>query len=326
MSPSPSVYLFFGEDDAAIAAAIHTLQSKLGDPANAEMNMARFEAPGLPLDDIRGAASAMPFLADRRLVIVEGAGKSYTKTNTRAPFITLLDESPSSTALVLVEKSELAKNHWLRKWAKAAADRAYVKEFALPKGGQMVAWIQKKTKGLGGEIEPHAASTLAGMLGSDTRAASNEIDKLLAYTAYQRPITNADVAELALEIGEQGDFFGLIDALSAGSGAKAMNALRRLMAERDHIALYFGLVGHFRALIQTREIVDGGGNDKDVAKRLSMHPFRAQKLAGQARRFKLPELEAIYQRLADYDQQIKIGLIEPGLAMDSLVAQLSTPA
>lgn len=326
MSASPSVYLFYGEDDAAIAAAIHTLQSKLGDPSSVEMNVAQFAAPGLPLEEIRGAASAMPFLAERRLVIVEGAGKSYTKADTRAPFLSLLDESPPSTALVLVEKSVLSKGNWLIKWTKAAGARAFVKQFALPKSGQMVAWIQSKTRDLGGEIEPQAASTLAGMLGSDTRAAANEIDKLLAYAAYQRPITNADVAELALEIGEQGDFFGLIDALSAGAGAKAMNALHKLMAERDHIALYFGLVGHFRALIQTREIVDGGGNDKDVAQRLGMHPFRAQKLAGQARRFKLPELEAIYQRLAEFDQQIKIGLIQPALAMDTLVASLSLPA
>jgi DNA polymerase-3 subunit delta len=323
MSPSPSIYLFFGEDDAAIAAAVHTLQSKLGDPANAEMNTAHFTAPGLSLDDIRGAANAMPFLTERRLVIIEGAGKSYTKAATRAPFISLLEESPPSTALVLVEKTALPKTHWLRKWSQAAGDRAFLKDFALPKGGQMVIWIQKKTVELAGEIEPQAASSLAAMLGSDTRAAQHEIEKLLAYAAYQRPITNNDVADLALEIGEQGDFFGLIDALSAGAGAKAITALRKLMDERDHIALYFGLVGHFRALIQTREIVDSGGNDQDVAKRLSMHPFRAQKLAGQARRFPLPELEAIYNRLAEFDQQIKTGRIQPALAMDTLVASLS---
>ncbi len=130
---------------------------------------------------------------------------------------------------------------------------------------------------------------------------------------------------MALEIGEQGDFFGLIDALSAGQAANALTALRKLMAERDHISLFFGLVGHFRALIQTREILNQGGSDTDVTQRLGMHPFRAKKLTQQSRRFPINELENIYHRLGKFDQQIKRGDITPGLAMETLLASLASP-
>lgn len=323
MSPTPTIYLFHGEDESAIADALRGLQSRLGDPSTAELNTTRLEGAALSLDELRAAALAVPFLAERRLVVVEEASRTYPRAEQRAPFLEFLEEVPPSTALVLLERSALPKSHWLLKWVAAAGGRAYLKAFPLPEGGAMLAWIQKKAGDLGGEIEPQAAAALAGMLGSDTRAAAHELEKLLAYVNYQRPIRAEDVAELALEIGEQGDFFGLIDALSAGAGERAIRALRKLMAERDAIALFFGLVGHFRALLGAREIVEGGGNEQLIAQRLGLHPYRAKKLAAQCRRFDLPTLEAIYQRLLEFDLQIKTGEIEPELAMDTLVATLS---
>ncbi|MQC27348.1 MAG: DNA polymerase III subunit delta [Chloroflexi bacterium] len=325
MPEAPTIYLFHGEDGPAIHAALASLQSRLGDPSTVEMNSSRLSGAGLSLDELRAAAFAIPFLAERRLVILEEPSRAYPRATAeaRAPFIAILNETPPSTALVLVEPSDLKASHWLLKWAKAAGGRAFVKQFSLPQAGAMPAWIQAKAKELGGEIQPPAAAVLASLLGSDTRAAEHEIEKLLAYANFARPITADDVALLALEIGEQGDFFGLIDALSAGSGAQAMQALRKLMDERDHISLFFGLVGHFRALLQTKEIVESGGKEADVAKQLSAHPFRAKKLTGQSRRFDLATLEAIYQRLLELDHQIKTGQIESELAMETLTAALT---
>jgi DNA polymerase-3 subunit delta len=323
MSPAPSLYLFYGLDDSAIDEAIHTLQSKLGDASAVEMNSAQFKAPSLNLDEIRTAAFAMPFLAERRLVVVEGAAKVFSAAGMRDQFKGLLEEIPASTAFVIAEKSDLSEKNWLFKWMKAAGEGAFVKAFQLPEGGAMLAYLQKKTKQLGGEIEVPAAAALADLLGSDTRAAVHELEKLLAYVNYARPISAKDVEDCALEIGEHGDYFGLMDALSAGPGPRAITLLRKLQAERDPIGLYFGLVSQFRVLLQAREIVDAGGGKKEIAEKLKMHPYRAQKLATQCLRFDMATLESIYPKLYSYDQQIKLGQIKPELAMDFLVSAIS---
>jgi DNA polymerase III delta subunit len=318
----PTIYLFHGEDRPAIAQALASLQARLGEPSTVEMNSTRFEAP-FSLDDLRAAALASPFLADRRLVVVEEASRAYPRADSRTAFIALLEEVPTTTALVLVERSSLARNHWLHKWAASTGDRAFIREFALPKGGAMVAWIQEKAQEKGGEIQPQAASSLAALLGSDTLAAEHELEKLLAYANYARLITAEDVALLALEIGEQGDFFGLIDALSTGASTQAMSALHKLLAERDPISLFFGLVGHFRALIQIREILEQGGGPPEMKQAIGTNSdFRVNKLAGQARRFSLASLEIIYDRLLDLDHQIKTGEASPELAMELLTAAL----
>jgi DNA polymerase III delta subunit len=50
----------------------------------------------------------------------------------------------------------------------------------------------------------------------------------------------------------------------------------------------------------------------------------AQKLAGQARNFRLATLEDLYRRLRDIDEEVKSGRIELDTAMETLVSQLTS--
>lgn len=325
MAATPIVYLFHGDDETAMQTAVANLQSKLGEPTTAAMNTTRLDA-GFSFDQVNNAAQAVPFLATRRLVIVRQASKAFAAAEARARFTQLLDALNPSTALVLLENPALDSKHWMMKWVLASGERAFARGFALPQGAQMASWIRERAAELQGEMQPQAAVALAQLVGSDKLAAEREIEKLLAYANYSRPVQASDVAALCLPVGEQGDFFGLIDALSAGNGARAMQTLEELLLERDLIMLFFSLVGHFRLLLQSREMVDAGKGETEIAKELGIHPFRAQKLAGQARRFSQTALEAIYKRLLEYDEQIKTGEIEAELAMETFVASLSAQA
>jgi DNA polymerase-3 subunit delta len=322
MAGAPAVYIFHGDDEVAIREAIANLQKKLGDPTTADMNTTRLEA-GYTLEAIRAAASAAPFLTERRLVVVTNASKAFPSPDAKARFTEFLGEVPPSTALVLLETAALEDKHWLMKWSDSVAGRAFVRQFDLPKGAALATWLRQRATELGGEIQPTAAALLAERLNGDKLSAGHELEKLLAFANYARPITNADVQQLTIANAQEGDFFGLIDALSAGNGAKAIQALEGLLAERDLILLYFSLVGHFRALIQSRDLLDAGKNDADIAKELGMHPYRAQKLAAQAKRFSMASLKQIYDYLLEKDELIKTGELEPALAMETFVAELS---
>lgn len=328
MAESPVVYLFYGDDERAMLDEVSAFQDKLGDTTTASMNTTQLEGPALTLDAVRSAAMSVPFLSDKRLVVAKSASKVFSSEGLRKQFIDLLDSIPAETRLVLLEAlttDELKKwdKHWLNKWAAASKDRAYTRQFSLPKGAMMAAWIRQKTKDLGGEIDPRAASDLAELVGSNKESAQQEIEKLLAHASYQRAITPSDVENVSLVIGEHGDFFALVDSLTSGQTAKSMEMLEDLLLEREHIVLFFSLVSHFRLLLQAREIVDTGRGDVDIARDLGIHPYRAEKLAAQARRFTQSALEAIYQRLVELDFQIKTGEIEPDLAMETFVANLT---
>ncbi len=318
----PVVYLLHGDDDFAIGEFIAAMLEKLGDPTTAEMNTTRFNG-NYGVEDLRAAASAMPFLATRRVVVVEDLAKKYTRKEDYEKVTQMFDQLPPTTAVAVVEGKALKESHWLMKWAKAAGGKAYARSFDVPKGAQMAGWIRSQATDRGGEITHQAASLLAESVQDAPRMASLEIDKLLAFVNYARPIEIDDVEMAAAFVGGQGDYFAFMDAIAAQNGRRAMDMLQKLLEQQDALPLLFSLIGHFRLVLQAREIYENGGQDDTVAKTLGIHPFRAKKITAQARTLSLPSLEQMYLRLQQLDIEIKTGQIDPDLALEALVAELT---
>jgi DNA polymerase-3 subunit delta len=288
------------------------------------MNTTKMAGDSFDLEDLRAAASAIPFLAPRRIVVLENISRKLKSQEQREKFTNMMDDLPQSTALVLIERKTLEEKHWLMKWAGSAGGRAFVRCCAVPKGPQMTRWIVETVKKQGGEITPQAASFLAESVDDNPRMAALEIDKVLAYVNYARPVDVDDVDVVAAYVGGQGDFFKFIDAIAQRNGKNAMGMLRNLLEEQIPIALFFSIVGHFRLLLQAREVYEGGGKDATVAKALGIHPYRAKKLVAQARTLSLETLENIYHRLLDYDLEIKTGQLDTELALEMMVAALTS--
>lgn len=320
---APIIYLLHGEDEFGMAQFIDNMVEKLGDPTTAEMNINRLDGKKFNLDELRNAASAIPFLSPRRIVVMDNASKKIKQKAMQEKFLALLDTLPQSTALVILEKKPLTEKNWLLKWAKAAGGRVYIRAYRRLSGPEMTKWILNFAKEQGGVFEHQAAALLSEMVADEPRIAANEVLKLLAYVNYSRPVDADDVDLLAAFAGRQGDFFKLIDGIASGNGRQAMDMLQLLLDERDALPLFFSLVGHFRLLVQTREIFENGGVEGSAAKELNIHPYRAKKLFAQAKTMSLNTLEMIYRKLLEYDYQIKTGKISGDLALETLVVVLS---
>ena len=224
----PIVYILRGDDREAVESHIRQFCESLGEPNMADMNTTRLDGRSIDLNDLRSAALALPFLSERRLVIVEDALKAYMgrgKTQERAELLSLFDSLPQSTALVLVVPDSkkysrntwhwetLDNNHWLIKWVADAGKKAYIVDCALPPVGKMATWVQQKASDVGGSFTPRAAATLAEYVGNDTQRAAQEITKLLTYVDFSRPVDDDDVRLLTSQ-AQQGDIFKMV----GGSG------------------------------------------------------------------------------------------------------------
>jgi DNA polymerase-3 subunit delta len=341
----PIVYILHGEDDQAIAAFISQLTAKLGDPATAEMNTSRLESKGLSFATLRSACLTAPFLARRRLVILDGYASFLSSRKGRTAeddaadpeddpetrsskkeqlkeFLAFLAEIPPSTALVLVERRSLNAGHPLLKWADEHPPRSFVRSFAPPKGSALPAWILRRAQSEGGAFTPAAAQLLASVVGDDPRVLAQEIVKLITYAGFQRAVTPEDIAALTPESAVI-SIFDMVDAIGGRDGARALRLLRKTV-EQGNVGGVFGMVvRQFRHLLLAREALDSGIPARDLAAALELHPFVAQKIAGQARNFDLETLENVYRRLRDIDEEVKSGRTELDTAMESLVAELS---
>lgn len=332
MASAPTVYILHGDDELAITRFIADLEARLGDPGTVALNTTRLDGNSYNLNELIRVTAAMPFLAKRRLVVLENFLSRVKDKPEQEPFLEALDHVPPTTALVLVERKPLVeererrkgKEHWLEKWVKTAGERALVKEFVSPKGYQLIVWIQEQARKAGGEITQGAAKDLAGLVNENPRQAEQEIHKLLAYVNYQRAVESDDVLNLTTDLS-QGDIFEMVDALSVRDGRKALQVLHKLLEEDDPQRIFPMIIRQFRLMIKAREVLDEYGPGANFAKLMDeKSSYVADKAARQAIQFSLPALEAVYHRLLEIDEALKTSQVEGDIALDTLVASFTS--
>ena len=333
----PTFYLLHGPDEFASAEFVAELKDKMGDPAMASLSTTLFDGHTVTLPELKSACDTLPFLTRRRLVIVEGwltklMGKgepgdeedaepaSASAKETLAALTAYLPKLPETTALVCVEKRSLPDRHPVLKAAQGQP-WALIRLFALPAGPDLVTWIEKRAKSEGGEFTRAAAQALAAAE-DDPRALGQEIVKLLTYAAFARPVEPADVEALTPAGGEP-KIFAMVDAMGEGRGQAATRELHLLLDTKEAPFVLSMIVRQFRLMLQAKELLETNKVPGEVAHRLGLHAYVADKICGQASHFSLADLEHIYHRLLDYDVDIKTGRIEAVTALDALVASLT---
>jgi DNA polymerase III subunit delta len=327
----PIVYILHGEDEYGITQTLKELESHLGDPTNAALNTTRLEGAGFKMEELLSVATAMPFLARRRLVILNKVlARVDQVVQGREKFLELLEKVPPSTALIIIEDHTLRnpksgkkdEPHWVVAWAENAGKRVYVKPFPLLKGSDWNKRIHEMAKRAGGQISPRAAELLYSLVDGDLRLADQEVQKLVAYANYTRPVDVDDVQALTADVG-QGDIFILVDAMGNRDGKKALQMLRRLMEYQDTLSIFGMVVRQFRLLVQTRAILDEGGGASEILQRLTKSAYLADKLILQARKFSLDDLKQVYHKLLDIDEAQKTSQVPGELALEMLVTALA---
>lgn len=335
-SKEPSIYLLLTQDDFALQGFLKSLVSAMGDPATADLNIARLDGRQSSPEEFNNAAFSLPFLSERRLVIYTNPLDRLGDKDgpARKRFISDLDNIPETTLLALVLEDTFKQrrdagywetfgsSHWLMQWAAKAGDRVCIKEFALPGWQEMPGWIMRKTAELGGKIDPPAAQSLAEHVGIETRVAALEIEKLLTFVDGKRPINVEDV-ELLCTTETVPDVWKMTDALGEGNTRKALAVMHTLLEVQEPLSLFAMVVRQFRLLLQVREAKDKGGGYGDSTsdvRRLSGYPL--SKLESQATRFTSHRLEAIYHRLLDLDKALKTGQIDPRIGLEIFIAEV----
>jgi len=327
----PRVYLFFGNDESAMEKLVQGLVDKVMDAAMGDMNITRFQ-DNPRVEDVRDAAYMIPMFGDRRLVLVTNAFDWVKATKNRDVIIKLMEGLPASTGLVIQLNLEIdrgnwkdfSQTHWLRKWVKdQPGGVVFQKECSLPGIGQMPGLIMKEASQKQGAFTFDGAQELAKAIGNDTLIANLEIDKLLNYVDYKRPVTAEDVRLLTPDISLT-NVFDMVDAIGERDIPRAAQLLHRLLETEMPIPLFGMVIRQFRLLLLAREVLDQGGRKQAIEKSLKVHPFVAEKLEKQATLFEMNQLKEIYHRLLVTDENMKTGQMDPKLAIEMFVSEMST--
>jgi len=323
----PSVYLLFGDDPLAMQEAVARLRSQLGDPLTADMNFQRFNALSLELPELEAACLAMPFLAERRIVLVENSESIKESSTAMKRLLGLLPHVPTTTALVFLAEVSLDRRDAetsfrstsaLHRWIDDHPEAGFSKSLPVPRGEAFEHWLQSRARQYNAELSAAAASLLAEFTAGEPLTADQELAKLADFVGGERPISPQDVESLSPYHG-QSDIFAMVDAMGNRDTHTALRLLDQILAHEDARAVFPMIVRQFRLILLAHEAQATG---LPLQEALRAPPFVARKVAAQARHFARSDLVRIYHHLVEIDLNSKTGREELTPALHGLVAGL----
>ena len=324
-------------DDFRLREAYRALRARLDTDGMLDLNTAELPARGLTPEALAGQASTVPFLANARVIVVEGLlvslGAGRAVADDWQPLLDALPALPETNHLVLLEpaptreaRTTLGRSPLLR--ALRALEGADVQQFEALRlygrgGNEVAAWLLERARRIGAELEPAAAERLSELLGADLWALGNELDKLARH-AGERPVAVADV-ELLTTAARDEDVFALVDDAVEGRTPQALLRLRALIeGGAEHPGRLQALIARqLRNLIRAAELIEQGASREEIGRATGVtHPYPLGRLVTQAEAIGRPAAERALRAVEAADHAVKTGRYADVLALELLLTSL----
>lgn len=287
-------------------------------------NVAIFDAqkdePGKILSEILSS----PFLAEKRLIVVENI-LSISDKEFLGGLIERIKENniPASNIVIFWQSEKLSKVKEAKELEAVLKKEKYAQEFAALEGSALSAWIVAEVKNRNGKISNPAVSYLAQNTAGDIWFLTSLLDQLTAYTAGKE----IELSHVNLFLDEKVDdnAFNMVEAVVSGNKKQAYKLLQeqRRIGE-DNFKIFGLIVWQFRILLAGRSLfeVSESMSSDTMAKELGIHPFVLKKNLSLIKRYNKKQLSDIYAQLLDMDLKAKTGQQDLGLALDLLINRI----
>lgn len=295
-------YLFEGVEENIKAAMLHTLRKAILPEGMEELNESLMDAP--TTDAIIAACETLPFMADKRLVIVKEHPAFAGRADADERLISYIPNVPESAALVFLCRGKADG----RKKLYAAIKKANgVVSFDPLKDEELTPWIIKTFAELGKSISPQTASVLSFTVGSDTALLRREIEKLAALAGERDTVTEADVHAVATRSLEC-TVFEMVDAVVAGQQGKAFGLLRDMLTTgSDRLGILAMLLRQFRLMQHIKIMQYEKVPPADIKQRLGIKPFAAERCMRQAGGYTGGQVKKAVQICLNTEYMVKSG-------------------
>lgn len=345
------IILIHGPAELLRTEALAQVRAAISEDAEmVDLNTTRLEGRQASVADLQNACDILPFLTERRLVIVDemlrrqaGQSTGHVSSNATADgengaeeppaqahagqgqaLSAYLDQVPQSTDLVFLE-SELVTGGavWRRLSELRRQGLASIVTCTNPKRNDLQDWIRERAAMRRVSLDGLAVMDLAEFVGDDLRQIDQELLKFHDYAGSQRAVTRADVRRLVAAT-RAANVFEMVDALGLGEATTAGRLLQHLLdIEGEPPLRLLGMIARqYRLLIQAKSLQAQGTRPDEIARQLGLPDWTVQKLLKQASRHNFSRLERSMESILAADESIKTGRSGDREAMDLLLAQL----
>ena len=239
----PSVLLFEGEEEHMKQSALDALQKKLLPEGLEELNRTLLDAP--ETDQIIAAAETLPFMADRRLVIVRNHPALIGRAEADDRLAEYLPSVPPSAVLLFFCTQ---KPDGRKKLYTVIKKLNGVVVFSPLRDRELTTFVTSAFRDLGKECDERTADFLIFTSGSDTGLLLTEIAKVAAH-AGESPVIHPDSVRAVATPSTECTVFQMVDAVVSGQSSRAFLLMRnQLLAGADRMYMLSMLLRQFRLL------------------------------------------------------------------------------
>ncbi|MBQ2739649.1 MAG: DNA polymerase III subunit delta [Oscillibacter sp.] len=254
-------YIFHGEESYLREYYLGEVRKKLIPEGFEEFNFHTMEGKDLTVQALTEMAEAMPMMAERTLLVISDYDMFKLGEDQREKLIAFLGDIPEYCCVIfLYDTVEYKPNRTMKKLWKAVSDHVETVEFKAADSSDLVAWITRRFKAMGKEIDRQTAEYLIFTCGGLMTGLVPEINKIGTY-AKGKAITQKDIDAVADPV-LSAEVFKLSDAVLQGNFDLAASILGELLKMQQEPIMILAALGSQLRRIHTARLALDSGKDK----------------------------------------------------------------
>lgn len=317
-----------GKDEFRLSERVSEFRLTVTPLEMSEINTTMLDGNIVTVDELLTSLSTVPFMADRRLVIVEGLLNRLGDVNKRSAgskkdltewlnFPDLLTNLPPTANLLLIERESLPSNKFLSTILKLGQ----VEKFSPLGHRDLLEWINTRSSKLGLDIERTAVTLIADSVGSELRLIDSELNKIKTYSR-GRLITREDIILMVPYVRQQ-NVFRVVDSVIEGRTRDALNASSMLINLGESP---FGIVRmierQLRFLILAKHLLSRKIPTGDIGKHINLSGYPLQKTLEMEKKISQVKIMSMHDNLLKSNIRVREGKLTEQESFDLLISEL----
>jgi len=335
------VYLLHGSETRLQEDLLLELRQACLQPGWETFNYLVLDGDAVDAREVAGYLDTASPMGGRRLVVVrdlssllpprgaddttEEASLTLTDTEGERRWLNTIGRAGNageSTAVLVFTLRQSADAR--RRLCKELLQRGAVVDCSVHPKADTQRWLKRKAAQHGKELLPAVADEIIHLVGNDLNRLAGELEKLIACAGDEPCITRDHVAAVAVG-GTAWGVFDLTAAVSDRNPRAALKIARDLLAAREPPARLLALFGREVRLLLAAKLLDRQHADpQTIAAELGLRDWVARRYIRQADAFTLKQLHRALEALVEADLAVKSGHRDGALAVELLVAEMTT--
>lgn len=316
------IYFLYGPDSFTISQKLNEIKKRFLEKDTNGLNLDVLEGGNITFGAFDQAISTLPFLSDKRLVIIKNLLLTNKDSDLKLKVLDRIKKiKDEDLNIFFIEDGEPDKRSGLYKFLDQKTKKQY---FAVKSSASLNKFVREIFLESSIKANERVIDDLVTRCGPDLWRLFNESNKISLYVQSQgRDEATPRDLDLLISSEFNPNVFELIEKASQKRKGQALKILEQFLENGENEQYLLSMIYYqIRTMLIIKDFLDRGKKVTEIFKLARMNPYVVKKTAATVAAYKREDLITLFEKVIDSDFQIKKGDCEPRLALALLLARL----